>query len=34
MLYKYRDAFSLGDEIGTCHNIEVEIDITDKSPFL
>ena len=23
----------LRDEIGTCHNIEVEIDVTDKSPF-
>ena len=34
MLYEYRDAFSLRDEIGTCQNIEVEIDITDKSPFL
>ena len=33
MLYKYRDAFSLRDEIGTCPKIEVEIDITDKSPF-
>ena len=33
MLYKYRDAFSLRDEIGTCLNIEVEIDIRDKSPF-
>ena len=33
MLYKYREAFSLRDEIGTCPNIEVEIDITDKSPF-
>ena len=33
MLYKYRDAFSLRDEIGTCPNIEVEIDVTDKSPF-
>ena len=33
MLYKYKDAFSLRDEIGTCPNIEVEIDITDKSPF-
>ena len=28
------DAFSLRDEIGTCPNIEVEIDVTDKSPFL
>ena len=34
MLYKYKDTFSLRDEIGTCPNIEVEIDITDKSPFL
>ena len=33
MLYKYKDAFSLRDEIGMCLNIEVEIDITDKSPF-
>ena len=33
MLLKYKDAFSLRDEIGTCPNIEVEIDITDKSPF-
>ena len=33
MLYKYKDAFSLGDEIGTCPNIVLEIDIMDKSPF-
>ena len=33
MLFKYREAFSLRDEIGTCPHIEVEIDITDKSPF-
>ena len=33
LLYKYKDAFSLRDEIGTCPNIEVEIDVTDKSPF-
>ena len=33
MLYKYKDTFSLRDEKGTCPNIEVEIDITDKSPF-
>ena len=25
--------FSLRDEIGTCPNIKVEIDVTDKSPF-
>ena len=34
ILYKYKDAFSLRDEIGTCPNIEVEIDVRDKSPFL
>ena len=33
MLFKYKDAFSLRDEIGTCPNIKVEIDITNKSPF-
>ena len=33
MWYGYKDAFSLRDEIGTCPNIEVEIDVTDKSPF-
>ena len=33
MLFKYKEAFSLRDEIGTCPNIEVEIDIIDKSPF-
>ena len=34
MLYKYKEVFSLNNEIGTSPNIEVEIDITDKSPFL
>ena len=33
MLCKYKEAFRLRDEIGTCPNIEVEIDVTDKSPF-
>ena len=33
ILFKYREAFSLRDEICTCPNIEVEIDVTDKSPF-
>ena len=33
MLYRYREAFSLRDEIGTCPNIEVEIDVPNKSPF-
>ena len=34
MLYKYKDTFSLRDEIGTCPNIEVEIYVIDKLPFL
>ena len=33
MLYKNKKAFSLRYEIGTCPNIEVEIVVTDKSPF-
>ena len=33
LLYKYKDAFSLRDEIGLCPDIEIEIDVTDKSPF-
>ena len=33
MSYKYKEAFSLRDEIGTCPNIGVEIDVMDKSPF-
>ena len=34
LLYQYKDAFSLRDKIGLCPNIEIEIDVTDKSPFL
>ena len=34
MLYRYREAFSLRDEIGTCLSVEVEIDIMDKLSFL
>ena len=34
MLFKYKETFSLRDEIGTCPNIEVEIEVTDKSPFV
>ena len=30
VIYKYKEVFSLGDEIGTCPNIELEIDVTDK----
>ena len=33
MLFKNKETFSLRDEIGTCPNIEVEVDVTDKSPF-
>ena len=33
MLYGYKEAFSLRDEIGTCPNIEVGIDVMDESPF-
>ena len=29
MLYKYREVFSLRDEISTCPNIEIEINVTD-----
>ena len=33
MIYKYKDAYRLRDEIGTCTNIGIDIDITDKRPF-
>ena len=33
LIYKYKDPFSLREEIGTCPNIEVEIEVTDRSPF-
>ena len=33
MICKYKDAFGLGDEIGTCPNIEIDIDVMDKTPF-
>ena len=29
-----REAFSLRDEIGTCPNIEIDIDVMDRVPFL
>ena len=34
MLYRYKETFSLRDEIGTCPNIKVEINVTAKLPFL
>ena len=33
MLYEYKDVFSLRDEIGMCPNIEVNIEVTNNSPF-
>ena len=33
IIYKYREVFSLRDEIGSCPNIEIDIDVTDKTPF-
>ena len=33
LIYDYKDAFSLRDEIGTCPNIKKEIDVMDNSPF-
>ena len=33
-MYEYKDTFSLREEIGTCPNIEVNIEVTDNSPFL
>ena len=34
VLHKYKEAFSLNDEIDMYPNIWVEIDVTDKSPFV
>ena len=33
MLYEYKDVFSLRDEIGTCPNIEANIEVMDNLPF-
>ena len=33
MIYKYKDSFSLRDDIGTCPDIEIDMDIMDKTPF-
>ena len=33
LLYEYKNVFSLRDEIGSCPNTEVEINVTDKTPF-
>ena len=34
MIYKYKDAVSLREEIGTCPSTEIDIDVMDKKPFL
>ena len=31
MIYEYREAFSVRDEIGTCPNIEIDINVTDQN---
>ena len=33
IMYKYKEALSLRDEIGMCPNIEIETDVMDKSTF-
>ena len=33
IIYEYKDVFSLRDETGTCPNIEIDIDVTDRMPF-
>ena len=34
LILKYRDAFSLRDEIGACSNLTADIKVIDESPFL
>ena len=34
LIYEYKDALSLRDEIGPCPNIEVEMEMTDKESIL
>ena len=33
VLYKYKKAFSLTDEIGLCQSIKVELELRDETPF-
>ena len=33
MILRYRQAFSLRDEIGKCPNLKVDIKVIDESPF-
>ena len=34
VLIKYKDAFSLRDEIGLCPSMEIELELKDETPFL
>ena len=34
VLLKYKDAFSLRDEIGLCPNMEIELELNDETPTL
>ena len=34
MLYRYKEAFCSIKDVGTCPNIEVEIDVVVITPFL
>ena len=33
ILLKYKEAFSLRDEIGLCPNMQIELDLNDETPF-
>ena len=33
ILLKYKEAFSLRDEIGLCPNMEIELELNDETPF-
>ena len=33
MILRYRDAFSLGDDIGACLNLTADIKVINESPF-
>ena len=33
VLLKYKEVFSLRDEIGLCPNMEIELELNDKTPF-
>ena len=33
VLLKYKEAFSLRDEIGLCPNMEIELELNDDTPF-